>query len=268
MEQTVPPLRGHVVVVNCNEKVAAIVEELQMGTSESPLDVVLIVHDRELWETNPHWHPAAGGGAGFYTLYGSAHDKALLKQASIGYARAAIILADPLQGVLTDARSTLAAVAIERENPQVHTVEELILSINRDHLARMNVDEVVCLGEISEKLIAQSCISPGVKNIFQELLTTRSGTTQIFLPEIPLSLYQKTYRQIARDCIDRQTPFIPLGYIINTPTPRTSGPRKGMAAKSICINPRRGAKDIPLTGHSQLAVMAYEPPGDLGRWLG
>jgi len=267
MENTIPPLTGHVVVVNCNEKVAAIVEELQTGSNGEPLDVVLLVHDRELWEAHPHWRPEGGGGAGFYTLYGSAHDMELLKQASIRHARAAIILADPTQGVLTDARSTLAAVAIERENPQVHTVEELILSINRDHLARMNVDEVVCLGEISEKLIAQSCISREVKNVFQELLTTRSGTTQIFLPEIPLSLHQKTYREIARECIEKGTPFIPLGYIINTPIPRTSGPRKGIAAKSVCINPRRSAKDIPLTGHSQLAVMAYDPPGDLGRWL-
>lgn len=267
MENGVRPLKGHVVVVNCNEKVAAIVEELQMGTIERPLDVVLIVQDRELWEENPHWHPKKRAEAGFYTLYGSAHDTALLTAASIGHARAAIILADPTQGLLTDARSTLAAVAIERENPQVHTVAELILSINRAHIARMNVDEVVCLGEISEKLIAQSCITPGVKNIFQELLTTRSGTTQIFLPEIPLSLHQKSYRQIARTCIERRVPFIPLGYIINTPIPRLSGTRKGLAARSICINPKAAAKDIPLTGHSQLAVMAYDPPGDLGRWL-
>lgn len=268
MTDQIPKLSGHVVVVNCNEKVAGIVEELQSGGTRAPLSVVLLVHDRGLWEANPQWHPRPAEGVGFYVIFGRPHESGVLERASMRRARAAVILADPLQGVLTDARSTLAAVALERANPQVHTVQELTLSINREHLSRMNVDEVVCLGEISEKLIAQSCITPGVKSIFQQLLTTKEGTPQIFLPEIPLALHQKSYRELARLAIERQAPFIPLGYVIHTPVPRTAGPRKGVAATSICINPRKSARDIPLTGHSQLAVMAYDAPRDLGILLG
>lgn len=260
-------LSGHVVICNCNEKVRTIVEELQSGTSQPPFDVVLLVQDRQLWERHPRWHPANNGKARFITLFGSPFDEEVLKSADIEKAKAAIILADPNQGQLADAQSTLMAVAIEKRNPQVHTVQELILSVNREHLKAMNVDEVVCLGEISEKLIAQSCITPGVKNIFESLLMTKEGTPQIFLPRLEPPLGGMTFRELSRQAIEREAPFVVIGYIIVPPDITITKRSTRTISQTFMVNPRKTGKDIPLSETDKLIVIAYDLPESISHCL-
>lgn len=262
-----PPLSGHVVICNCNEKVRAIVEELHTGNGQPPLDIVLLIQDRNLWQSNPSWHPRMTGQAKIITIYGSPFDKDCLDAACIQKARAAIILADPNQGQLADAQSTLMAVAIEKQNPQVHTIQELILSINREHLKAMNVDEVVCLGEISEKLIAQSCITPGVKNIFEDLLTTAEGTSQVYLPPIDPALSGMSYRQISRACIIAQAPFIVIGFVVCPPQTILTREGRNMIKSSFMVNPKNAGKDLHLSDYDKLIVIAYEPPRDIVDWV-
>jgi hypothetical protein len=261
-----PPLENHVVICNCNEKVRAIVEELHADISSELHDIVLLIQDRELWEKNPDWHPRGALRARVITFYGSPFDKDCLAAAWIEYAKAAIILADPNHGQLADAQSTLMAVAIEKQNPQVHTIQELILSTNRDHLKAMNVDEVICLGEISEKLIAQSCVTPGVKNIFQDLLTNAKGTPQIFLPPLDSYLAGWSYRKIAKACILAKAPFIVIGYIISPPE-ILSGDSKNMIRRVIMLNPRDQSKDLPLSEFDKLIVIGYDLPYSIGDFL-
>ncbi len=263
-----PPLENHVVICNCNEKVRAIVEEIHMDVSGKPYDIVLLIQDKTLWDFNPDWHPRETDRARFITLVGSPFDREVLKSACIEKARAAIILADPRHGQLADAQSTLMAVAIEKQNPQVHTIQELILTTNRDHLKAMNVDEVICLGEISEKLIAQSCISPGVKNIFESLLTTGRGTSQIFLQQIGPELAGLSYRKITRASIEAKAPFIVIGYIISPPD---LGALKGSVTQIrsvLMINPKKKAKDMPLSEFDKLILIGYQQPVSLDEYVG
>lgn len=267
LNQDTKELHGHVVICNCNEKVRAIVEELQASLSQTSLDVVLLVQDEALWKENPKWHPRLNGSARFVTIYGSPFEQECLESAHIEKAKAAIILADPNNGQLADAKSTLMAVAIEKQNPQVHTVQELILSVNRDHLKAMNVDEVVCLGEISEKLIAQSCITPGVKNIFENLLTTEDGTPQIFLPRLDPSLSGMTFRKLSEKCILAEAPFIIIGFIITTPEILIAKRGKNMVTNSFLVNPRKFGKDLPLSEADKLIVIAYQPPISIAAYV-
>ncbi|MDM8517346.1 NAD-binding protein, partial [Desulfobacterales bacterium HSG16] len=125
-------LSGHVVICNCNDKVRVIVEELHNDATHKPLDVVLIVQDEDLWDKNPEWHPRIDESSEtiFKVLFGYPTDLELLQSAGIQKARAAVILADPNHGLKADAPSTLTAIAIEKQNPQVHTVMDLILSVN------------------------------------------------------------------------------------------------------------------------------------------
>ncbi len=254
--------QNHVVICNCNEKVKTIIEELQAGTIQEPLDVILIIQDEGLWEKNPQWHPIPCDSAMFLTISGSPFDKECLKKARIEKAKSAVILADPNQGSLADGHSTLTAIAIEQQNPQVHTVQELILSINREHLKAMNVDEVVCLGEISEKLIAQSCITPGVKNIFETLLTTGKGTPQIILPKLSDNFAGKTFREISRKCIENDAPFILIGFIVNCPE-IIEKKGENTIMKSYLLNPRKNGKDLPLKEGDQLIMITYKQPPPL-----
>jgi len=262
-----PPLENHVVICNCNEKVRAIVEELHMDVSEKPHDIVLLIQDKTLWDSNPEWHPRETDRARFITMFGSPFDREVLRSACIERANSAIILADPNHGQLADAQSTLMAVAIEKHNPQVHTIQELILTTNRDHLKAMNVDEVICLGEISEKLIAQSCISPGVKNIFESLLTTGRGTSQIFLQCLGPELSGFSYRKIAKACIEAKAPFIIIGYIVSPPELLSSKEGKNPIRSIMMINPKKQAKDLGLSEFDKLIIIGYEQPVSLAEYV-
>ncbi len=218
-------LTGHVVICNCNAKVKKITEELHTGTIVEPPDIVLLIQDEELWDSNPEWHPPESASGRFYTMTGCPTDKSDLRKVGIKHARAAIILADPNQGELADAPSTLTALAIEKQNPQVHTVIELVASDNRHLMEATDVNEVICMREISEKLIVQSCLTPGIKNIFEDLLTFRQGASQFYTATVPPHLAQLTYRQLAKKIILADAPFILIGFVINKPVQEESEPR-------------------------------------------
>lgn len=273
-----PELENHIVICNCSEQVRRIVAELHAAAVMEKPDVVLVVQDAALWRSHPEWHPEKKNGytqEHFFVLIreaGPAH-QANLSAASISTARAAIILADPRQGKLADARSTLVAMALEQQNPDVHTVMELISSVNREHLRATEVNEVVCVGEIAERLIAQSCITPGVKNIFESLLVNKPGTNSIYIMQLPKSLAGTSYRELVRRAIMAKAPFGFIGFIQNSFLPPDPGDAKAMARcaedtgldikphQTFVLNPRNGeepGRDTELAELDQLVLVAYE----------
>ncbi len=280
METSAPPpeLSGHVVICNCNEKVGHVVDELQAAELCEAVDVVLVSHKLGLWDAHPEWHPARDGPGRFYQLAGHPTDEAVLVRAGVDRARAVVILADPEQGRLADARSTLVALAIEKRNPAAHTVMELISSINREHLRGTLVNEVICLGEIEEKLIAQSCITPGVTNVFERLLTSAPGRNRILMAPLPEALAGLSYHEVARRAIERRAPFVVCGFLRPsarehaTPLPdqrlaavggRVPG-AGGAADAGLVLNPRRGVEPgraTALAPGDQLILLGFDPGG-------
>ncbi len=262
-ESDLQKLNQHVVICNCNDKVKGIVDELHEGTLQHPIDIVLIVQDAELWGCNPHWHPETRYPNHFFVIHGCPTEEESLHQACIEQAQSAVILADPRQGHYADAHSTLIALAIEHHNPQVHTVIELISSGHRIHLKTTKIDEVICLGEISEKLIAQSCITPGIKNIFERLLTSNQDTNQIFLPQILSSMDGKTFRELARDIILSDCECILCGFIQNLRNSDEKSTLDNIPQRWIVLNPKAGyepGKDTLLKEGDQLIVIAHQLP--------
>jgi hypothetical protein len=247
-------LTDHVVICNCNEKVRRIVEGLQTGAGEPPC-VVLLVQDLALWKANPSWHPDTRHASRFFTVVGCPTDVGALRRARISAARAAVILADPVHGALADARSTLVAIAIERQNPQVHTVMELIASINRVHLKAIEVNEIVCLGDVTEKLIAQCCITPGIKNVFEHLLSTQEEGQEIYITSLPGALAGRSYRELAKLTVRSGAPFVVCGYA-------QARAHEG-AKRRLVINPRsytEPGRDTQLQRGDALITLARADP--------
>lgn len=252
-------LSDHVVVCNVNDKIGAIVDQLRNDPVAPSIDVVIIVQDSKLWEDNPAWHPRQRGGGQVFEVLGCPAEGEVLRRARISHARAAIILSDPAQGLLADARSALVGIAIERENPQVHTVMELILSVNRGHLRATAVNEVICLGEVSEKLLSQSAVTPGVSRLFAHLLTAQAGTGQLFVRPMPNILVGSTYREMARRAIRNDAPYIVCGFIRHRPRPTEGEKHESI----IVLNPRvdtEPGKDSPLDTRDSLVVLASTEP--------
>ncbi len=257
--QALSELDGHVVILNVNEKVGRIVDEIFLGSAGEPPDIVIVIQDRALFNRNPDWHPQRAAAGRVILVDGCPAEPGDLEAVGIGRARAAVILADPAQGQLADAHSTLVAVAIERGNPQVHTVIELISSVNRIHLRSTEVNEVVCLGELAEQLIAQSCITPGVANVLDSLLHAHPGTTQIFVIDLTEEQVGKTYREIARQAIIDQAPHIVCGFVLNG-SASAGEPLPSEPENTLVLNPRAGfepGKDTRLEPGDRLVVVSY-----------
>lgn len=271
-QRALAELRDHVVVCNCNEKVKRLVEDLQRAAAPAALDVVLLVQDQALWQDHPDWHPEVAGPGRFLVIHGCPTEERCLQRAHIAEARAAVILADPAQGALADARSTLVAVAIERHNPQVHTVMELLASVNRAHLRATEVNEVICLGDVTEKLIAQSCITPGVQNVFERLLAVGDGSSSFLTLPLPPALAGQSYRALARRALEVAAPFIPVGFVCTRGAPPVRRRRSATAPadeRRLVLNPRADeepGKDTLLQPGDLLVVLARRAP-DLERYL-
>lgn len=265
--------------------------ELHASTVKNKPSVVLVVQDPALWAKHLEWHP---DGANEFTRdhffvladEGGAAQGSNLRRAGIAKARAAVILADPQQQDLADARSALVALAIERQNPEVHTVMELIRSINRVHLGATEVNEIVCVGDMAEKLIAQSCITPGVKNVFHHLLNNTPGTNRFFILPVPTALRGATYRELARRTIQTRAPFVLCGFVRSDFLPADEVQRCGSVAansrasetigraakgeqvearsvQTFVLNPHGGrepGRDSKLSDMDQLVLLAYDRP--------
>ncbi|MBN2360247.1 MAG: NAD-binding protein [Deltaproteobacteria bacterium] len=270
-------LSGHVVILNCSAQVPLLAESLWRARGES-LAVVLVVQDLALWRAHPEWHPVLEAGQRFAVVVGRPTDAACLERAGISRARAAIILADPEQGELADARSTLIAVAIEQRNPQVHTVIELLSSINRSHLSATAVDDVVCVGDIGEKLIAQTCVTPGVGRLFEQLLGVARGGPRIHVARLPPALAGASFRELSRRAISAAAPFVLIGFLSSAAAgDGVAGDDRGgehavwrtARRRSVVLNPRprvEPGRETPLGEDDLLVAIADEPP-QLERWL-
>lgn len=257
MDRQSPPerLTGHIVICNANSKVRRIVEEIFVGDPDPCPDVLLIIQDEELWDDNPAWHPEPCWRERFHELVGLPSQHDVLERANVKEAVAAIILADPRQGPLADARTTMVALAIEAENREVQTVVELLRSENRAHLVNTAVDDVISVGATTERLIAQSCVTPWIKDVFKNLLSSMRHTGQVYAPRLPAELAGRSFRELAHAALDNDAPYVVCGFV----RPIDGEPR-------IFLSPRAHAepgKDSPLDTNDKLVLVGQARP-DVG----
>ena len=107
-----------------------------------------------------------------------------LKKAGVEKARLAVITSES-NGVRStqdvDARTILAALTIEKLNPQIHTSAEIYNEEFASHLKMGGVEDVVIQGEVSGKLLARISMHEGLLAFFKDLLSRDSGNTLDFI---------------------------------------------------------------------------------------
>lgn len=208
-------LSNHIVIINVNEKLPEIIKEIQNDAdADNHVDIVIFVQDKALWKQHPSWHPTIDGPHRIFVVEGCPGNTEALRCTGIDTCQTAVILADPTQGNFSDAKGTLIALAIEASNPDVHTLIEVVTSGNRIHLLGTEVNEVVCMGELTEALLAQNVISPGVLNIINSMLTV-SLTPGFTTMTVPKQMVGMTYKEALVKSIDDESPEMICGFVKN-----------------------------------------------------
>ena len=166
-------LNGHMLMCGWNSGALSALRELQLNAGFLDKEI-LIMCDRESVEgldTLPLPNQVRFLRDDFTRV-------AALQRANINRAEVAIILNDTYNGRSAqdaDARTVLAALTIEKLNPEVHTCAELSSAENEPHLRMGKVDEIIISGEVSGSLLAQAAIDSVGARILHNLLSPVVG---------------------------------------------------------------------------------------------
>jgi voltage-gated potassium channel len=183
-------LSDHLIICGWNHKAEIIIEEFRAAHANDDLAIVVIA---QFPEQRPVLAPALQSRVQF--LDDDFTRITALRQAGIDRAVTCVILADATGGRSeqdTDARTILAALTVEKLNPEVYTCAELHNRLYGAHLETGHVNDYVVAGEHSAFLLAQAAMNRGLMEVFSELLTYRRGN-QFYRLTLPDSWIGKSF---------------------------------------------------------------------------
>ncbi len=243
-------LRGHIVICNWNDKAVPIIRELHAAIVKDRRPVVIVSDSPEaaaLPEEDelPEFQDV-------YLVRGDPASEVMLRRASAHTAHSVIILADPADGDLADAKSILIAMAVasictQLKVPKTHVCVEGISPRNVEHLRRAKADEIVAASDFAMMLLAQSALAHGLSRVYRDLLTVSEETNEVYIVPVPEEFIGKTFCELGAAMFmnrDEKNPAILIG-----------------AAKGsqLVINPRPGQL-APFQRGDQAVVIAFERP--------
>ena len=246
-------LKEHIVVCNWNDKGIPIVLELHAEIVHDPRPVVVVSESPRAAEL-----PDAADMPQFEDVYlvkGDPAKEVFLKRANVHLAHSVIILADPADGDLADAKSILIAMAVrsvcdEQHRPKTHVCVECLSAQNIDHLRRAGADEIVSAADFAMMLLSQTALVHGLSRVYRDLLTVSGETNEVYVVPIPQQFVGKSFAQLGEamfESRDRQNPAILIGVM------RADGP---------LLNPL--SDRLPaLREDDQAIVIAWERPESL-----
>lgn len=174
-------LKNHIVICGYSSKVSILAVEFLLDPDYSKSDIVIVSEQAELEELKER-----GVQTDRISIVQEDFTKIeALKKAKVETAKAAIILSESGGHRTTqdiDARSLLAAMTIERMNPNIHTSVEIYHEEYMDHLRMGGVEDIVIQGEVSGKLLAKVAMEEGMLAFFKDLLSRQQGNTIFFTP--------------------------------------------------------------------------------------
>ena len=180
-------MQGHIVICGWSETARGVIEQLHSEDGDPRRQIVLI---------DPHMDHCPLDDPYVYFIKGDPTLDETLRRAELKQAETAIILtdwsiADP---GLRDAKTTLITLAIESHHRDVYTVVELMRSENRHHLERADVDEPICVSDLSQRLLVHAALNHGLSRFFSDVLEFGHGS-EIYKVDVPAPLIGKTFRQ-------------------------------------------------------------------------
>lgn len=197
--------KEHIIVIGWNFRAKSIVDELM--NEDKNIKIVII----DNIDNNPY------DNKNISYIKGDAWKDEVLKRANILEAKIAIVLSDEENKYeeMTDAKSVLISLAIDRLNPNIYLISEVINHENIVHFQRANVNDLIVRNEIESKVLVRSALYKGVNKAFKELITNLYGN-EIYEVEIEPKYVGKTYLEVVNDFLSINVTII--GYYRNEHT--------------------------------------------------
>jgi voltage-gated potassium channel len=179
----------HVVICGWHYTTRVLVEQLTDRETCPRCEIIIV--DEEAAK-QPVYDPAV------HFVQGDPTEVRSLRRASTEKAHTTIIPIDwKVPEPLQDSRTTLAVMAVKSLDSGTYTCAEIRSSRNRRHIERTGVDEVVCLGELSQRLLSQAARNHGLARLIQSLLTFKHGSS-IFRVPMPARFAGREFRWLLR----------------------------------------------------------------------
>ena len=181
-------MQGHIVICGWSETARGVIEQLHSEHGDPRRQIVLI---------DPHVDHCPLDDPYVYFIKGDPTLDETLERAELKQAETAIVLADwnIADLSLRDAKSTLTTLAIESHHNDVYTVVELMRSENRHHLQRADVDEPICVADLSQRLLVHAALNHGLSKFFSDVLQFGEGS-EIYKVPLPTDLARHTFREL------------------------------------------------------------------------
>jgi Trk K+ transport system NAD-binding subunit len=170
----------------------------------------------------------------------------------VAKAYSVVILSDVREGKHADGKSILTCIAIRhicRGDQVPNIVVECQNPNNRFHLQKAGASEIVSSDSLGLRLLARSALFHGMTQFYQELLTVRRDSNEVFLVPAPAEL-------IGRDFVELSGMF--MKYRNDRRSCLLIGIQRG---DEMLINPI-GEEAGPLNTGDQLIVVSRTFPGN------
>lgn len=223
-------LEGHYVIVNWNDKGCGIIDQLHSSDFKEKRPIVVVTDFEKSPVPLKHEHEDV------FHISDSTINEDLLKKTNIHRAKSVIILAKKYEDVdgnpirsgdltkeASDAISLLTILTIRKlcadeKVKQVHIVAEILnpQKVKLADFAGMWGDgsvEIVSSQYMEQNLLAQVAVSPGVAEVYKDLLTFEKETSEIYGMKIPSQFIGKYFKEVLKFILelrDKNINIIPI----------------------------------------------------------
>lgn len=168
-------MKNHIIICHCpsESKILSICEEIRAtdGFKEIPICVVAESLEEK---------PTAFKQRNIDFVKGNPAEEEFLEQANVHHATGVVVLAKHPGEARSDASSFTIVTIVELLSQQlqrsIKTIAEVINPKNQKLFNSSQVDGMVTVEGITDKMIVQEFLHPGIQDTFQQLLTNTSGS--------------------------------------------------------------------------------------------
>lgn len=234
-------LAGHILICGWNRQGLLMLAELQADPELRRRAVVMV---GEFGEALP-FSSSGISEEHLYVVRGDPTRVDVLRQANATRATCAVLLADRLVDRLDqdrDARTILSALTLEKLNPGIYTIAQLLSREGEEHLRLAGVEEVVVSDELGASLVTTSIRNHGILSMVHTLVGSHDGN-RLHKISPPAPLYGRPIGELAAHYKQRHDALVVAvehcregrrEYIVNPPSDTVLAPGDKLIIIATC----------------------------------